>query len=98
MKPGLKSGDRARFSMKVQPGDTVAIYMTNHVAYLEVLYGAWWAGLVVVPINAKLHLKELEFIVSDSQARVLFATDDLVGDTGAVLDAMPSLEKLLQPG
>ena len=86
-----------RNTLALQPGDAVAIYMTNHVAYLEVLYGAWWAGLVVVPINAKLHLKELEFIVSDSQARVLFATDDLVSDTDAVLEAMPSLGKLLKP-
>ena len=34
-----------RDGLGLQPGDRVAVYMTNHVAYLEVLYAAWWAGL-----------------------------------------------------
>src|SRR5512133_76970 len=31
----------------LQPGDRVALFMRNHPRYLEVLCGAWWAGLVV---------------------------------------------------
>lgn len=81
----------------LQLGDRVAVYMTNHAAYLEVLYAAWWAGLVVVPINAKLHVKELEFIVNDSTSRVLFVTEDLVSDAAPLLQAMPSLQKVLAP-
>ena len=37
------------------PGDRVVLFLRNHPRYLEVLLGAWWAGLVVVPVNAKLH-------------------------------------------
>jgi len=33
----------------LKPGDRVALFMHNHPAYLEVMYGAWWAGLAVVP-------------------------------------------------
>jgi long-chain acyl-CoA synthetase len=33
----------------------VAIFMSNCPEYLECLYGVLWAGLVAVPINAKLH-------------------------------------------
>lgn len=87
-----------RHALALEAGDRVAIYMTNHVAYLEVLYAAWWAGLVVVPINAKLHPRELEFIVGDAQARVLFVTEDLATDLQAVLAGMPTLRKLLTPG
>lgn len=32
---------------------TVLLFMHNHPRYLEALWGAWWAGLVVVPVNAK---------------------------------------------
>jgi long-chain acyl-CoA synthetase len=67
-----------RHEIGLAPGDRVAIYMANHVAYLEVLYAAWWAGLAVVPINAKLHPKEVEFIVADAKAGVLFVTEDHV--------------------
>jgi len=61
----------------LQPGDRVALFMRNHPAYLEVLYGAWWAGLVVVPMNAKLHLREAQWIVDHSQAVWAVVTPDV---------------------
>ena len=61
----------------LRPGDRVALYMRNHPRYLEVLWGAWWAGLAVVPINARLHLAEAEWIVAHAQARWIFVTDDV---------------------
>jgi long-chain acyl-CoA synthetase len=61
----------------LQPGDRVVIFMRNHPAYLELLYGAWWAGLAVVPINAKLHLREAQWIVEHAGARWGFITADV---------------------
>jgi long-chain acyl-CoA synthetase len=71
----LGAGLRKRFGLA--PGDRVALVMRNHVDYLPLLYGAWWAGLVAVPVNAKLHAKEIAYILADSQARVVLATDDM---------------------
>ena len=51
--------------------------MHNHPRYLEVLWAAWWAGLVVVPVNAKLHSREVEWIIDDAQARWAFVTRDV---------------------
>ena len=62
------------------PGDRVALFMRNHPRYLEVMFGAWWAGLVVVPINAKLHIKEMQWIVDNAQACWAFVTSDVVPD------------------
>jgi long-chain acyl-CoA synthetase len=62
----------------LQPGDRVALFMHNHPRYLEVMFGAWWAGLAVVPINAKLHLREAQWIVDNAQARWVFVTSDVV--------------------
>jgi long-chain acyl-CoA synthetase len=67
----------------LQPGDRVALFMRNHPTYLELLYGAWWAGLAVVPMNAKLHPREAQWIVEHSQARWAFVSPD----TGAALRA-----------
>ncbi len=61
----------------LQPGDRVVIFMRNHPRYLEILWGAWWAGLVVVPVNAKLHPAEVEWIVDNAQARWAFVTHDV---------------------
>jgi len=60
----------------VQPGDRVALFMKNRVEYLELFYACWWMGAVVVPVNAKLHPKELAWILDNAQARLLL-TDAL---------------------
>ncbi len=64
-------------SLALRPGERVAVFSTNDPHYLEILYGAWIAGLVVVPINSKLHPKEVAFILEDSDASALFASADV---------------------
>jgi long-chain acyl-CoA synthetase len=59
------------------PGERIVLFMRNHPAYLELLYGAWWAGLAVVPVNAKLHLREAQWIVEHAQASWAFITPDV---------------------
>ncbi|WP_298862323.1 AMP-binding protein [uncultured Sulfitobacter sp.] len=49
-------------------GDRVAIFMDNHPDWLLGLYGILYMGAVAVPINAKLHAREAEFILLDSGA------------------------------
>ncbi|MGZ3253509.1 MAG: class I adenylate-forming enzyme family protein, partial [Burkholderiaceae bacterium] len=66
-----------RNTLELAPGDRVALFMSNNPQYLEVLYGAWYAGLVVVAINPKLHPREAAFILQDSAASVLFLSSDL---------------------
>ncbi len=62
----------------LEPGDRIVVFMRNHPRYLEILWGAWWAGLVVVPVNAKLHPVEVEWIVANAEARWGFVTRDIV--------------------
>src|ERR1700676_5828717 len=52
-------------------GDRVAFCLANSPRILETIYGCFAAGLVVVPINARLHPREIAYIVSNSGARVL---------------------------
>lgn len=59
------------------PGDRVLFFMRNHPRYLEAMWAAWWAGLVVVPVNAKLHTRETEWIIDHAQARWGFVTADI---------------------
>ncbi len=68
-----------RSTLRLEPGDRVALLMTNSPEYVEILWAAWWAGLAVVPVNAKLHPQEAEYILDHSGARVCFVTPDLAG-------------------
>ena len=67
----------AGLAARLQPNDRVGLVMKNCPQYVELMFACWHAGLVAVPINAKLHPKELEFILADSGTRLCFATTDL---------------------
>lgn len=56
----------------LQPGARVGVFLSNRPEYFEILFGAWFAGLTVAPINAKLHPKELAYILDNCAASVLF--------------------------
>jgi long-chain acyl-CoA synthetase len=86
-----------REQVGLDAGDRVALFMGNCPEYLEALYGAWFAGLAVVPINAKLHPKEAQFILQDSAAAALFVSDDLGADLSPLLAGLP-LRATFTPG
>jgi len=66
----IAGGLRGVFGL--QAGERVALLLGNCPQYLELLYGIWHAGLVAVPINGKLHPREVAFILEDSLASLLF--------------------------
>ena len=68
----LAAGMVSKFDLK--PGERVALAMKNCPEYWEVLFACWHAGLTAVPINAKLHPKEFEYILGDSGAKLCFLT------------------------
>ncbi|MFZ4479824.1 MAG: class I adenylate-forming enzyme family protein [Rhodoferax sp.] len=74
------------------PGDRVLLFMRNHPRYLEVLFAAWWAGLVVVPINAKLHPREAEWIIDNAKPRWGFVTNDVAPAPLAGLEHQVDIE------
>jgi len=74
------------------PGDRIVLFMRNHPRYLEILWAAWWAGLIVVPVNAKLHTRELEWIVDNAQARWAFVTGDVAPGPLAGLERQIDIE------
>ncbi len=72
----LASALVSRFYLKA--GDRVALSLSNCPEYLELLYGCWHAGLVPVPINAKLHKSEFSYILENSEATLCFASPKLM--------------------
>ena len=81
---GAVLAGRLREALGLAPGDRVALVMKNVPEYVELLLAGWYAGLTMVPANAKLHPRELEYILDHSGARVCFVTPDLIdGDRAA---------------
>jgi long-chain acyl-CoA synthetase len=75
----------------VRPGDRVALYAANHPHYVEAMWAAWLAGLVVVPINAKLHPREVAYVLDNSGAAACWMDE---ADEAALAFARPSCRRL----
>lgn len=67
------------------PGDRVGLFMDNHPDYLALLWGAWWAGTVPVPMNARLHAREAAWILGHSGAALCLVDDGHAGDLAPLL-------------
>jgi acyl-CoA synthetase (AMP-forming)/AMP-acid ligase II len=64
----------------LEPGMRVALAMENCPEYLPALYGIWRAGLAAVPMNAKLHAREMAWILENSEARLCLASAKLADE------------------
>ncbi|TSE01561.1 long-chain fatty acid--CoA ligase [Skermania sp. ID1734] len=58
----------------VEPGDRVGIMLPNTPAFGIVFYGIMHRGAVAVPMNPLLKAREVEFYLSNTSAKALFAT------------------------
>ena len=77
------------------PGDRVGLAMKNCGDYYPIEYGVWHGGLASVPINAKLHPREIAYILENSGARVCLATADLAEDLAPLVDEIDTLEQVI---
>jgi long-chain acyl-CoA synthetase len=82
----------------VKPGDRVGIMLPNVPYFGVVYYGVLRAGGVVVPMNVLLKGREVEFYLSDSGARHVFAWHDFgeAATTGAQAAGAEAI--LVKPG
>ncbi len=81
------------------PGDRVAIVMRNRPEYLEALFAIWHAGLVAVPVNARLHRDEIAYILDHSETTVVVTDAEHVDDVEPLVEDVPSLRAaVVAPG
>ena len=88
-----------RDSLGLSPGDRVAIVMSNRPEYLEVMYAVWHAGLVAVPVNARLHRDEIAYVLADSGSAVVVTDHEHAIDVQSLVGVVDGLQAaVLAPG
>jgi long-chain acyl-CoA synthetase len=87
-----------RSRLRLAPGDRAALVMSNVPDYVELLLAGWHAGLTMVPANARLHRRELAYILGHAGARVCFVTPDLAETVAPLVDELSSLERVVEVG
>ena len=56
--------------------DKIGILLFNSIEYLELMYGAMYAGLSPVCINARYKTQELDYVLKDSECKYLFISSE----------------------
>src|SRR5512140_164322 len=59
-----------------KPGDRIAWLGRSHEAFFEIFFGAAKARVCLAPINARLAIPEIAFILGDSGAELFFVTPE----------------------
>ncbi|HJB16989.1 MAG TPA: acyl--CoA ligase [Candidatus Blautia excrementipullorum] len=63
--------------LQVKRGDCIGVLMLNSIEYVVLVYAAAKIGAKLVLINAKLHAKEISFILEDTKAKYLAIQADI---------------------
>ncbi len=88
----LAGGLRA---LGLEAGARVAVVAENTPDYALALYAIWHAGLAAVPLNSKLHAKELAYCFEHSEAALVLHSQNMAK---TVADAQPSLKTMQMGG
>ncbi|GAY13324.1 AMP-binding protein [Mycobacterium sp. shizuoka-1] len=70
----------AALRRRYPPGERIAIASENRSEIVEIFYGVWAAQCVLVPINAKLHPREMGQILDDCSAATVFASPKIAAE------------------
>src|ERR1700750_2485570 len=58
-------------------GDRLALLLPNEPDYIELVYACAWLGIIAVPLNTRLSVKEIDGILTDAQPRGLIRHSSL---------------------
>ena len=87
-----------QIQLGLKPNDRIGLFMTNTPEYLEAFHGALHAGMTALPINNKLHEKELAYILDDAGAGAVFVTPDLAEKAAKGLEITGSKARIVVVG
>ncbi|BBY83075.1 long-chain fatty acid--CoA ligase [Mycolicibacterium pulveris] len=88
----------AGLSMLTEPGERVAILADNCVEYIDCLYGVSQAGNTLAPINQRLAVPEIEYVLSDAEPAVLIVGSEYYERLGEIRSVVPSIRHVVVIG
>jgi acyl-CoA synthetase (AMP-forming)/AMP-acid ligase II len=65
-------------------GDRLAVLLQNRADYIELVYACAWLGVIIVPLNTRLSVNDLDYILTDAQPRGLIRSSSLPAPTAKV--------------
>lgn len=85
----------ALIKLGVEPGDRIGYLAKNTADYYEILFGAAKARGVMTGVNTRLAAPEIQFVLSDAKAKVLFVGKDFYDVIDQIKDELPDLVRII---
>ncbi|RNB88614.1 hypothetical protein EDM59_05735 [Brevibacillus nitrificans] len=82
----------------IQKGDMIGLFLDNSVEFITLFWGIARAGAVMVPMNTGYPADELQYAVTHSKQKILFAHDHLRQVVEASRAFCPDLQKVVYVG
>jgi fatty-acyl-CoA synthase len=83
----------------IQPGEKVSLWLTNRPEWIHIMFGLAKIGAVLVPINTRFRTTDLDYVLRQSDSRMLITTDHSgpVGYLDMVRELIPELDIRADP-
>lgn len=92
----VKQVSNALLNLGVKPQESIAVFSQNCVQYLYTDFGAYGVRAVSVPFYATSSEQQIQFMINDAQARILFVGEQEQYDKAHRVFALcPSLERII---
>ena len=82
----------------LQIGDGIAIFMDNNAHFLEICWAAQRAGLYFTAVSSRLTASEVEYIVKDCGAKILFTSDYMKEEAEKLVPLLPDMAGMFMVG
>lgn len=82
----------ALMELGIKKGDKIAFWTEDRLEHVEIWYGASKIGAVWTPVNAQYVGREAEYIINDSDARVLFVSPAFVDKVNEIRENLDNIQ------
>jgi fatty-acyl-CoA synthase len=89
---------RALAALGIKKGERVATLMVNSSEFLEIFFACAKTGAMVVPLNYRLALPEMGYILKDAGPRALVYTEEFTDKAEGLKGVGPGVEHYLRHG
>ena len=79
----------------IRKGERIAVLMANSNVFMEILFAASKIGALMVPLNFRLAAPELEYILNDSDPKMLIYSPEFLSLADALRGKSPNISKYI---
>lgn len=78
-----------------RPDGRIGFLGKNSDLFFEILFGAMKSGTVLVPVNSRLAAPEIDYVLNDAQATLMFVEAEFYDLIGSIRDQLPRITKFI---